>query len=86
MAPVMIFFLTCLNDDLDNIILFNDILLPFIKNQKVKNGILTMLIITICVLAALNVDTIYILFCMSLFYPLCFMVIPLMINIRMVPG
>jgi hypothetical protein len=85
MIPIMCYFLTCLNDDLDSIIHFNNILLPFVKNQKVKNVIITALIGTICILAALNVDTIYILFCMALFYPVCFIAIPMLINVRLVP-
>lgn len=85
MIPIMCYFITCLNDDLDSIIHFNNILLPFVKNPKVKNVILTMLIVFICILAALNVDSTYILFCMALFYPICFMAIPMLINVRLVP-
>ena len=83
---LMCFFLICLNDNISSVIHFNNILLPFVKNYKVKNVILILMIVLMCILTGLNVDPIYILFWMALSYPICFIVIPLFINVRLVPG
>lgn len=84
LIPIIVFLISCLNDDIDNLFHFKNIVLSFTKKEETQNFIIFLFIALICLLSILELETVYVFLFMACFYPICFISIPLQINVKIV--